>query len=88
MTCKLKDMFPDAPYGDIEITGSGEPGAEIAVVIEGVTETAVIGEDGQWEVVFDPADIPGGEREVAVVITAVPAPPVSEPAFVVIAGTF
>lgn len=54
----------------IEISGSGEPGAEIAVVIEGVTETTVIGEDGQWQVVFDPAGVPGGEREVAVTITA------------------
>ncbi|MGK8232672.1 Ig-like domain-containing protein [Roseovarius sp. MS2] len=65
------DIVNADDYEDgIEITGSGEPGAEISVVIEGVTETTVIGEDGQWEVVFDPADIPGGEREVAVVITA------------------
>jgi hypothetical protein len=65
------DIVNAEDYADgIEITGSGEPGAEIAVVIEGVTETTVIGEDGQWQVVFDPADIPGGEREVAVVITA------------------
>jgi hypothetical protein len=65
------DIVNAEDYADgIEISGSGEPGAEIAVVIEGVTETTVIGEDGQWQVVFDPADIPGGEREVAVVITA------------------
>jgi len=65
------DIVNAEDYADgIEITGHGEPGAEIAVVIEGVTETTVIGEDGQWQVVFDPADIPGGEREVAVVITA------------------
>ncbi|MGX0975482.1 hypothetical protein ACSSVY_001184 [Roseovarius sp. MBR-51] len=65
------DIVNAEDYADgIEITGNGEPGADISVVIEGVTETTVIGEDGQWQVVFDPADIPGGEREVAVVITA------------------
>ncbi|MGR3547620.1 MAG: Ig-like domain-containing protein, partial [Roseovarius sp.] len=65
------DIVNAEDYEDgIEITGSGEPGAEIAVVLEGITETTVIGEDGQWQVVFDPADIPGGEREVEVVITA------------------
>ncbi|WP_339671908.1 Ig-like domain-containing protein [uncultured Roseovarius sp.] len=65
------DIVNAEDYEDgIEISGSGEPGAEISVVVEGVTETTVIGEDGQWQVVFDPADIPGGEREVEVVITA------------------
>jgi len=65
------DIVNAEDYEDgIEITGSGEPGAEIAVVLEGITETTVIGENGQWQVVFDPADIPGGEREVEVVITA------------------
>lgn len=54
----------------VDIAGQGEPGATIRVVVDGQQQTTVIGEDGQWKVTFDPADLAGGERETEVVITA------------------
>ncbi|KNX41687.1 hypothetical protein ROTO_17780 [Roseovarius tolerans] len=54
----------------VEISGSGEPGAGIVVVIDGVEAQTVVDDAGAWQVVFDPADLPGGEREAQVTITA------------------
>jgi hypothetical protein len=50
----------------VEITGTGTPGATVIVVIDGVTETTVIGEDGTWGVVFDPTEIDTGTYETPV----------------------
>ncbi|MGX0902858.1 hypothetical protein ACSSV8_001423 [Roseovarius sp. MBR-79] len=58
-------------HGDgVEIGGTGEAGAAITVVIEGARAETVVGADGRWQVVFDPADVPGGERDVSVEVTA------------------
>jgi hypothetical protein len=54
----------------VEISGSGEPGAGIVVVVDGVEAQTVVDDAGAWQVVFDPADLPGGEREAQVTITA------------------
>ena len=54
----------------VEISGSGEPGAGILVVVDGVEAQTVVDDAGAWQVVFDPADLPGGEREAQVTITA------------------
>ncbi|KPP91998.1 MAG: putative flagellar system-associated repeat [Rhodobacteraceae bacterium HLUCCA08] len=53
----------------IEIDGTGTPGGEVSVVVDGVTETTVVDDQGEWQVVFDPDDVPGGERETEVVVT-------------------
>ena len=53
--------------GDKEITGKGEPGAEIIVTFpDGETETAIVGGDGNWtvEIPDDMALEPGDEIEV------------------------
>ena len=54
----------------VEISGSGEPGAGIVVVVDDVEAQTVVDDAGAWQVVFDPADLPGGEREAQVTITA------------------
>jgi len=54
----------------VEISGSGEAGAGILVVVDGVEAQTVVDDAGAWQVVFDPADLPGGEREAQVTITA------------------
>ncbi|WP_297769624.1 Ig-like domain-containing protein [uncultured Roseovarius sp.] len=65
------DVVNAEDYADgIEITGTGEPGAKVDLELEGTTQSTVVGEDGQWQVVFNPADVQGGERETGVTITA------------------
>ncbi|SFR51991.1 Ig-like domain-containing protein [Litoreibacter janthinus] len=54
----------------IEIGGTGEPGVEVVVEIDGETQEAVVDEDGVWGVVFDPTQVPEGEYDVDVTITA------------------
>ncbi|WP_298256764.1 Ig-like domain-containing protein [uncultured Litoreibacter sp.] len=54
----------------VEIGGEGEPGVDIVVEIDGETQETVVGEDGTWEVVFDPTQVPEGEYDVDVIITA------------------
>src|SRR6056297_2471976 len=54
----------------VEISGSGEAGAGILVVVDGVEAQTVVDDAGAWQVMFDPADLPGGEREAQVTITA------------------
>lgn len=55
----------------VDIAGTGEVGATVAVTIDGVTETDVVGEDGTWRVKFDAADLEEGDydREVTIVST-------------------
>lgn len=50
----------------VEITGTGTPGATVTVIIDGVTQTTVIGEDGTWGVVFGPDEIDTGTYETPV----------------------
>lgn len=51
------------------ITGTGEPGASLDVLINGVTQSTTVNPDGTWSVTFAPADIPTGEYETPVLIT-------------------
>ena len=55
----------------VEIAGTGEVGASVAVTIDQVTETVVVGEDGTWRVEFDANDLQEGdyERDVTIVST-------------------
>lgn len=54
----------------VEIAGTGEPGATITVTIGDVVLDTVVDDDGGWGVVFDPADVPGGEYDVPVEVVA------------------
>jgi hypothetical protein len=61
------DVVNEEDHADgVDITGTGTPGATVIVIIDGVTETTVIGEDGTWGVVFDPEDIDTGTYETPV----------------------
>jgi hypothetical protein len=42
----------------VTITGTGEPGSTVTVTIGDETGTGVIADDGTYEVIFDPADLP------------------------------
>lgn len=53
----------------VEIGGTGTPGATIDVVIGATTETITVGDDGTWEVIFDPADVDTGEYTTPVEVT-------------------
>lgn len=50
----------------VVVGGTGTPGAEVAVTIQGTTETETVGDDGTWTVTFDPADIDTGEYETPI----------------------
>ena len=52
----------------VTIDGEGTPGADVSVTVDNTTETTVVGEDGNWSVTFDPADVPGGEYETDVTV--------------------
>lgn len=53
------------------ITGQAEPGSTaVAVTLNGVTHTATIAADGRWQVAVAAADLPTGERDLAMTVTA------------------
>lgn len=53
----------------IELGGTGTPGGEVTVTVGGATETTTVGDDGTWEVVFQPGDLPGGEYTETATVT-------------------
>mgnify|MGYP000117877525 CR=1 FL=1 len=64
-------VFDAEDHADgVEVGGSGEAGVAIVVDINGETQETVVGEDGTWQVVFDPTQVPEGEYDVDVTITA------------------
>ncbi|UYV37789.1 Ig-like domain-containing protein [Rhodobacteraceae bacterium D3-12] len=71
-TKSVNDLTNAEDHSDgVEIAGSGEAGASIDVTINDVTHSTTVAEDGSWEVVFLPSEVPGGsyETEVTVVST-------------------
>lgn len=59
-----------AELGGVTINGTGEPGAEIAVEIEGITRFATVGGGGHWSVHFSQGTLPGGEYSATMTVTA------------------
>ena len=53
----------------VEIGGNGTPGGVVKVVVEDVVRETVVDENGNWEVIYTPGEIPGGERETDVSVT-------------------
>ncbi|MFZ7091618.1 Ig-like domain-containing protein [Primorskyibacter sp. 2E233] len=55
----------------LEITGTGEPGDDVAITIDDVTVTTVINDSGLWKVIFEGEDFPedGVYEDVVVVVT-------------------
>ena len=54
----------------VTITGEGEPGASIAVLIGTHTQTTTVGTNGTWAVTFTTTQVATGEYQVPVRITA------------------
>ena len=53
----------DLTGGDVTLTGTGTPGAELEIVVNGeVVGTAVVADDGAWEF---PTTLPAGDYELA-----------------------
>lgn len=60
-----------ADYADgVDISGTGEPGATIAVTIAGSTQTTTVTESGSWTVTFPTSQVEGGEYETGITVTA------------------
>ncbi|HHC30206.1 MAG TPA: BapA prefix-like domain-containing protein, partial [Rhodobacterales bacterium] len=60
----------EAADDGLTIEGTGEPGAEITVEVEGVTRQTTVGDDGTWSVHFEDGVLPGGEYATDVTVTA------------------
>lgn len=54
----------------ISLTGTAEPGSSVQVTLQGVTRTVTAGSDGSWSANYAFADIPQGEYDAAVSVTA------------------
>ncbi|WP_054001074.1 Ig-like domain-containing protein [Shimia sp. SK013] len=53
------------------ITGTGEPGSDVAVSVGDTTETVIIDDTGTWEVVLEPGELPAdGVYDTVVTVTA------------------
>ena len=53
------------------LTGTTEPGSTtVRVVLDGQPGIATVTPDGRWTAVFDPAQLPTGERDVTLAVTA------------------
>jgi hypothetical protein len=65
------DVENAAEYQDgVTITGEGEAGASVTVEVNGHTQSTVIGQDGTWSVTFPTSQVPPGEYEIPMVVTA------------------
>lgn len=65
------DVENAVEYTDgVTIGGTGEVGAAIVVEINGHTQTTTVGTGGTWTVTFPTTQIPAGEYETAIKVTA------------------
>ncbi len=64
------DVINQQDHADgVEIAGTGTPGATVDVLIDGVTHTTVVADDGTWSVLFATGEIATGEYETPVSVT-------------------
>jgi large repetitive protein len=65
------DVENAAEYADgVTLSGTGEPGASIAVQVGTITHTTKVAADGTWSVTFAQTEVAGGETTHAVTVTA------------------
>jgi hypothetical protein len=70
-TGSVGDVENAIEYQDgVSISGEGEPGATIAVVVGSATQTTTVAANGTWTVTFTQTQIAAGAYEVPVRITA------------------
>ena len=55
--------------GGLTLTGTGEAGATLSLVFDGVTKTATVGNDGTWSVTYSAGEIRNGEYDATVTAT-------------------
>lgn len=68
-TESVNDMFNAASHGNgVTISGSGEPGATVAVTVEGITHTTTVSPEGNWSVDYTTSEIGGGEYSTTATI--------------------
>ncbi|KMW58490.1 T1SS secreted agglutinin RTX [Candidatus Rhodobacter oscarellae] len=57
----------------VDLSGTGEPGATVAVTVNGVTHETTVDPAGNWQVTFAPDELPTGETTIpAVLVTTDP----------------
>lgn len=56
--------------GGITLSGTGEPGAEFLVALEGIARHTTVSADGTWSVYFSEGELPDGEYATEVTVTA------------------
>jgi large repetitive protein len=54
----------------VQIAGTSEPAAQIVVLLNGYTQTTTTGADGTWSVTYPTSQVPAGQYEIPVVVTA------------------
>ncbi len=54
----------------ITLNGTAEAGSEVVVTMQGVTRTVTAGSNGTWSADFAASEIPGGEYDAAIAVTA------------------
>lgn len=65
------DIINGAEHGAaITLTGTAEPGASVAVTVEGVTRQATVDANGNWSAVYEPGSIPAGEYNTTITAVA------------------
>lgn len=70
-TEKAGDVENAAEYADgVTLSGTGEPGASISVVIGSATRTTTVSSTGTWSVTFPTTQVQGGEYTTTVTVTA------------------
>lgn len=52
------------------LEGTGEAGAALTVVIDNVTRTTTIADDGTWSITYNSGDLPDGEYTTGISVTA------------------
>ncbi len=71
-TTMNNDVENLAEYANgVSISGNGEVGAKVSVLVNGHTQNTTVGADGKWTVTFTQAQIPGGDyHTIPAVVTA------------------
>lgn len=65
------DVENAAEYADgVTIRGAGEVGATVTVNVNGHSQTTTIGETGTWSVTFPTSQVPEGEHQFPMTVTA------------------
>ncbi len=70
-TQSMNDVI-DAEWqaGGVELSGTGEPGDQIAVTVDGTTQRAIVDDGGNWYVNIPESVVPMGTYQMPITVTA------------------